>query len=136
LDVLIAHAGARMRRGLAQVVAAQGLRALEAADGGEALEVLLQEQAPRLALVDWDLPGLDGAELCRLVRHYHLAAPPYLILLLAEGSGRDVRPGLEAGANDCLRTPAADEELLARVEFGRRMVELPWGRAEAALAGR
>ena len=106
MDVLIAHAGPRVRSGLLRVTAAQGLRVLETADGREALDMLLRDDAPRLALVDWDLPGLDGAELCRLVRHYHLAAPPYLILMAAEGSGRDVRLGLEAGANDCLRTPA------------------------------
>ena len=135
MDVLIAHAGPRVRSGLMRVTAAQGLRVLQTADGHEALDMLLQDDAPRLALVDWDLPGLDGAELCRLVRHYHLASPPYLILLAAEGSGRDMRVGLEAGADDCLRTPAADDDLRARVEFGRRMVELPWARAEAVLAG-
>lgn len=136
MDVLIAHGSDAARRGLAQALARQDLSLVQAADGEQALDTLLREDAPRLALVEWDLPGIDGPELCRLVRQYHLAAPPYVILLTPADLRRDVTVGLEAGANDCVRTPAHDDELGERVEFGRRMVELPWGRAEAALARR
>jgi DNA-binding response OmpR family regulator len=134
MDVLIAHGSDKARRGLAQLIGAQGLQTLETANAADALDALLCEAPPRMAVIDWDLPGLEGTELCRLVRQYHLAAAPYLVLLATQGHTHDVIVGLEAGANDCVRMPAADDDLRDRIEFGRRMVELPWGRAEAALA--
>src|SRR5665647_964306 len=97
-------------------------------EGMETLELLLQEHAPRLAVVDWDMPGLDGPELCRLVRDYHLDGPPYIVLLAA-GRHPDIEAGFEAGANDCIRTPARAAEIRDRVDAGWRFVQVPWERA-------
>lgn len=127
MEVLIAQGGgasAAMRRALE----GRGYEIVEARDGAEALEMLLADAPPRLALADWDLPGIDGPELCRLVRSYHLALPPYIVLLTPASLQRDVSAGLEAGANDVVRTPVSGSELRARIELGRRVVELPWGR--------
>ena len=131
MQLLIAHKDAAARVALTQAIADGWdgeLDIIESGDGEAALELLLDEDAPRLAVVDWDLPGLDGPELCRLVRDFHLGGPPYVVLL-AESHHADVRPGLEAGANDCIRTPAGAAEIHERVDAGRRFVEVPWGKS-------
>ena len=81
MDVLIAHGGEESRRGLANALAPLGFRITQAADGADALEALLAQEVPRIALVDWDLPRIEGPELCRLVRDFHVEDPPYVILL-------------------------------------------------------
>ena len=131
MDVLIAHSSARARQALAGSLSGQDLTVLEVSDGARALETLMQADPPRLALVEWDLPEIEGPELCRLVRDFHLGRPPYIILVTPPDPPRDITSGLEAGARDFIMTPVAGAELRARVELGRRAVELPWGRPAA-----
>ena len=131
MQLFIAHKDAAARTALARTISDGwdgDLEVIESGEGTEAVEVLLQDDAPRLAVVDWDLPGLDGPELCRLVRDYHLGGPPYIVLLAA-GSHADIETGLEAGANDCIRMPARAAEIRERVDAGRRFVAVPWERA-------
>jgi DNA-binding response OmpR family regulator len=128
VDVLIAHESERSRAALAAALDANDFTFVEAADGSSALELLMQEDPPRLALIDWDLPDVEGPELCRILRDFHLGRPPYVILLTPERPGRDMKSGLVAGASDFVCTPASSGELRARVEFGRHVVESPWGR--------
>jgi DNA-binding response OmpR family regulator len=127
MDVLIAHGSEASRRRLAKTLGGDGVGLVEAAHGDAALNLLMGTGAPRLALIDWDLPGLEGPELCRLLRDFNLGRPPYIILLSHVGRARDVTAGLEAGANDIVLLPVSAKELRARVEYGRRVVELPWG---------
>jgi DNA-binding response OmpR family regulator len=103
---------------------------IESGQGVEALEMLLADDSPAIALVDWDLPECDGPELCRQVRTYREAGPPYIILLAK--SDHSVAEGLEAGANDCVRTPVAADELRARIGVALRFAMLPWARAMGA----
>ena len=134
MDVLIAHGGEASRRSLAKVLLPLGLHLVEATDGAEALGILLAEEAPSIALIDWDLPRVEGPELCRLVRDFHVLHPPYVILLAGSAHGHEVPAGLTAGAHDCVRTPIAAAELQARVEMARRFMELPWGQAASGCA--
>ena len=76
MDVLIAHGGESSRRSLAAALLPLGLRIAEAADGAEAFDALLAEETPSIALVDWDLPRMEGPELCRLVRDFHSGTRP------------------------------------------------------------
>jgi len=127
MQLLIAHGDAASRAALEQATAglkATGFDIIKSAEGMESLELLLGESAPAVAIVDWDLPGLDGAELCRLVRQFHEAGLPHIILLAR--SGHDIAEGLNAGASDCMRTPVNGAELRARVKVGHRMAALPW----------
>jgi CheY-like chemotaxis protein len=132
MQLLIAHKDAAVRAALTRaiVVGRDGdLEVVESGVGTDALELLLQDDSPRLAVVDWDLPELDGPELCRLVRDFHLGGPPYIVLLAAGHHHPDIESALEAGANDCIRTPAPAAEIRERVDAGRRFVEVPWERA-------
>lgn len=127
MEVLIAHGSESSRQALAAALSATSLTPILAADGARALEVLMREEPPRLALIDWDLPDVEGPELCRLLRDFHLGSAPYIILLTPANAPRDVTVGLHAGASDFVLTPVSGAELRARVDYGRRVVELPWG---------
>jgi DNA-binding response OmpR family regulator len=99
----------------------------------ETLDLLLAADASLVAVIDWDLPACEGPELCRLVRAYRRAAPLYIILLARHG--HRLAEGLEAGADDCVRTPAGADELRARLNVGRRFAALPWERVIQAATG-
>ena len=129
MEVLIAHSSEVSRRALEGALAGLDIDFIEASDGARALEVLMRADPPRLALIEWDLSDIEGPELCRLLRDFHLGHAPYVILLTPEAADRDVTAGLVAGASDFVCTPASARELRARVEYGLRVVELPWGRA-------
>jgi len=136
MQLLIAHGNATSRLALRRVAAGllvSDLEVIESGEGIETLEMLLAADSPALAVVDWDLPGCDGPELCRLVRAYREAGPPYMILLAR--SGYRLAEGLEAGADDCVRTPAQGDELQARINVGRRFAALPWERVTQATTG-
>ena len=93
-----------------------------AADGEQAWEILKDGNGPRLALIDWFIPGVDGLELCKRVRAF--PTPPYTYILLLTGNDQpdDVVKGIEAGADDYIRKPFNHRELQARVYAGRRIL--------------
>ena len=130
MRVLIADDDSVSRRGLLGLVQSWGYEVMMAEDGIAALSVLAAPDAPRLALVDWEMPGLYGPDLCRKVREWHAADSPYLILLTSRNSRSDVIAGLDAGADDYLVKPFDPGELRARVHAGARIVELQNGLAE------
>ena len=136
MQLLIAYHDEASRLALKLVAAALpggDFEVIESGEGMETLDVLLAAGTPLVAVVDWDLPGCDGPELCRLVRAYRHAGPPYIILLARDG--HRLAEGLEAGADDCVHTPANADELRARINVGRRFAALPWERAIPAAAG-
>ena len=101
-----------------------------AQSGVEALAMIAQGRYQML-LTDWDMPGMDGVTLCRRVREANLPMYLYILLLTANSSTSEVVAGLEAGADDYLRKPADKSELLARLNAGRRIVELEQSLREA-----
>jgi two-component system cell cycle response regulator len=93
-------------------------------NGQEAARVLSKAGGPRLALIDWMMPGLDGPAVCRAVRGRHDDAYVYMLLLTSKQSSGDVVQGLEAGADDYLTKPCHPAELKARLHTGRRILQL------------
>jgi sigma-B regulation protein RsbU (phosphoserine phosphatase) len=100
-------------------------------DGHEAEAVLLgQDTAPALALIDWEMPGLDGVELCRRIRsrgaNSNGSPAPYTYLILVTGRSDkgEVAAGLAAGADDYVTKPFDVDELHARLMVGQRVVAL------------
>jgi diguanylate cyclase (GGDEF)-like protein len=102
-----------------------------AADGAAAWDILQRDDAPRLVLLDWNMPEMDGIEVCRLIRKGESSNPPYVIMLTGKGEKRDIVQGLDAGANDYICKPYDNDELLARIRVGQRMVELQAALVEA-----
>jgi sigma-B regulation protein RsbU (phosphoserine phosphatase) len=101
-----------------------GFEVAVAHDGTAAWELIIGEQPPALAIVDWMMPGLDGIELCRRIRQIALRAPVYVILLTGRTSRHDLVAGLEAGADDYLTKPFHPDELRARIHVGQRTLNL------------
>jgi diguanylate cyclase (GGDEF)-like protein len=108
---------------LAGVLRKQGHEVLATEDGMQAWDAMQQPDAPSLAILDWEMPGLAGVDVCRRIRAQASDRPPYLILLTSRGEKADVVSGLDAGADDYLAKPFDPGELRARVEVGRRLVE-------------
>jgi diguanylate cyclase (GGDEF)-like protein len=94
------------------------------ADGSAAWAELQKPEAPRLVLLDWNMPGLEGLEVCRRLRMMETTNPSYVILLTGRDSKSEIVQGLEAGANDYIAKPYDNAELLARIRVGQRMLEL------------
>lgn len=129
MKILIAEDDFTSRTMLAAVLTKCGYDVISTSDGEAALAAFNQSDLPQLAVLDWEMPGMDGLEVCRRIRDGHLSNPPYIIILTNRGEKADIISGLEAGANDYLAKPFDPGELRARVEVGRRMVEM-----QAALA--
>lgn len=107
----------------------QGYDVYTAADGRLALQVARRER-PALILLDVMLPGLDGLEVCRILRQ-EMSVPILMLTARAEEVDRVV--GLEVGADDYIAKPFSMRELLARVKAALRRVRLT--REEAGAAG-
>lgn len=101
-----------------------------ACNGLEAWAAMRSPEAPRLVVLDWMMPEMDGLEVCRRIRSVPTDQPPYVIMLTARARTEDIVAGLEAGANDYLAKPCDARELRARVAVGRRVVELQSALAE------
>jgi len=131
MKMLIAEDDFTSRSILTAVLKKWGFDPVVAEDGGAAWDVLQRPDAPRLILLDWNMPGMDGVEICRRMRDNNVPDPPYVILLTARDKKSDIVAGLEAGANDYVAKPYDTEELLARIRVGQRMLEMQSNLLEA-----
>jgi DNA-binding response OmpR family regulator len=95
-----------------------------AATGAEAWEALRAPDRPRLAVLDWEMPGRTGPEVCQMVRGLDLPEPPYLLLLTVRQGTAATVTALESGANDFVTKPYDQAELAARLGVARRMLDL------------
>lgn len=95
-----------------------------ARNGLEAVQILAQNDGPRLVLLDWTMPEMSGLEVCRAIRSGTRKAYIYIALLTSKDSKEDLVAGLEAGADDYLTKPCHPEELRARLRTGRRILHL------------
>lgn len=123
-QVLVAEDDLVTRMMLKATLSDWGLDVIEAEDGHKALEILLQPQPPQLALVDWNMPGKDGLEVCRRLRADSAEPYVYLIILTSMNKAEDVVTGLDSGADDYVVKPYNPAELRVRLQAGDRIVRL------------
>lgn len=95
-----------------------------AKDGFEASRILLSPDAPKLAVLDWMMPGMDGTQLCRDIRQNKPEPYTYILLLTAKRDQDDVIAGLDAGADDYVTKPFYPAELKVRLRTGKRILYL------------
>ena len=112
------------RKLLRSLLAAEGYDVIEASNGMDAFQILQGATGPIVGLIDWEMPGMEGIEVCRQTRAIQDSPPIYLILLTVRDSKQDIVAGLQGGANDYITKPFDKTELLARVSIGRQMVQL------------
>lgn len=110
-----------------------GYRVESVADGKEALKQLQQNDAPQIAILDWEMPEIDGVEVCRRAKERETETPPYVILLTARDSDKDILQGFDAGADDYMTKPFNDNELRARVQVAERLVRTQSSLAESVI---
>jgi DNA-binding response OmpR family regulator len=93
-------------------------------DGLEACRRLLAPGAAPLAILDWNMPGLEGPDVCRQLRASSIRVQPHLVILTARHTSEDLATALQAGADDFLSKPFDRVELMARLHAGMRIVNL------------
>lgn len=94
-----------------------------AGDGRQALAAI-EAECPDFLVTDWEMPHVDGIELCRRVRQLKLPHYVYILFLTVKSASEEMIEALEIGADDFLSKPAAREELVARMRSGARVIEL------------
>jgi DNA-binding response OmpR family regulator len=130
MKILIAEDDPVSRTVLTRMLEKWGHEVVTTFDGRAAWEVLEREDAPKVAILDWMMPEMDGLDVCRHVRTLDRPEPTYLILLTAKDQIGDIVEGLDSGANDYLIKPYDWRELQSRLRVGERMVLLQHDLAE------
>jgi diguanylate cyclase (GGDEF)-like protein len=124
MKILIADDNAVSRRMMEALLVQWGYEVVLADDGSQAWESLQSQAPPRLALLDWMMPGMSGPEICRETRKQIGRSYTYLVLITAREEKQDIIVGLEAGADDYLTKPVYPDELRARLRTGLRILDL------------
>jgi len=124
MKILIAEDDPAYCQLLKDVLVMWGYDVVVARNGDEALQALMTEDAPQLAILDWMMPGLEGVEVCRRIRKDAKDYYTYIILLTSLQRDEDLVIGMEAGADDYIFKPFKLNELRVRLRAGRRIIEL------------
>lgn len=124
MKVLVAEDDLTSRTIITAILKKWGYGVEVATDGHQALEMLNKPGAPKLALLDWSMPGLSGIEVCEKLRKDHRNDTVYIIILTSKGEKENIVKGLDSGANDYIVKPYNNDELHARIKVGRRMIEI------------
>lgn len=124
MKILIADDEVMSRKMLQRTLERAGYEVTAVENGRLAAEQLCPVDGPRLALLDWVMPELDGPGVCREVRKRKQQLYVYMILLTSREAKEDVVAGLESGADDYLTKPFDIEELKARLRTGLRILHL------------
>jgi diguanylate cyclase (GGDEF)-like protein len=122
--ILVAEDEITFRHMLKTFLSKWGYQVVVVSNGLEAWKVLQGENRPRLAILDWMMPNMDGVEICRAIRERKPDPYIYLLLLTSRDQKQDVVEGIEAGADDYLIKPFDPQELRARIHAGERIIEL------------
>src|SRR3954447_16129745 len=134
MKVLIAEDDPISRRLLEKILTKWGYEITLAFDGTQAWNLLQSQNTsadknmnggtPRLAIMDWMMPGMDGLDVCRKVREQVDCPYVYILLLTARSEQKDFLEGMEAGADDYITKPFDVSELKVRLRAGRRLLDL------------
>lgn len=124
MRILIAEDSGPSRLVLERSLANWGYEVVSCKDGTCAWESLQSESAPRLAILDWMMPGYSGPEICRMLRQKAPEPYTYILLLTSKSQKEDLIEGMEAGADDYLTKPFDTHELRARLRAGIRILNL------------
>ncbi len=108
-----------------------GYRVESVTNGVEAWNALQKKDGPQIAILDWEMPELDGVEVCSRLKEIDVENPTYVILLTSRDSNTDIVRGFDAGADDYMTKPFNDNELRARVRVAERLVRTQFSLTES-----
>jgi len=124
MRILVAEDGKVERLRLEKILSEWGFDVESFRDGDKALERLSEPNPPRLCILDWVMPGIEGTELCRRIRETFPEESFYLIILTARQGVDNVIEGLSSGADDYVTKPFVSRELRQRLDVGVRVLGL------------
>lgn len=124
MRILIADDDPMSRRLLQKTLERDGYEVTAVENGRLAADLLCTSDGPRIALLDWVMPELDGPGVCREVRQNKQHSYTYMVLLTSKEAKEDVIAGLQSGADDYLTKPFNSEEMKARLRTGLRILNL------------
>ncbi len=123
--ILIADDENTTRKLLESLLLKNGYEVLSFDNGASAFKILKEQDGPKLAILDWIMPGLQGIDICRKIRALKFEVIPYLIMLTASmKEKKDIIETFRSGANDFIEKPFNANELLGRVKIGEDMINL------------
>ena len=126
MRILIAEDDVTSRLILENMLTKWGYDVVSATDGNDAWKKLQEEDSPKLVILDWMMPGMEGIEICRKIRKNSKSEDQYtyVTLLTAKESKENIVTGMDAGADDYITKPFDMHELRVRVRAGQRIVQL------------
>jgi serine/threonine protein kinase len=124
MKILIAEDNPLWRAMLTRNFEIWGHEPVVAEDGTQAWEILRRDDSPRLAILDWQMPGIDGIEVCRRVKRDPTHPFIYIVMLTSRDAREDMVAGLDAGADDYLTKPIEPTVLRSRIAAAERIVKL------------
>jgi CheY-like chemotaxis protein len=124
MNVLVAEHEMMCQSFLCNALSVRGLQPILAVNGERAWSILQERDAPRLAIIDFHLPAMNGIEICRSLRARHDAFYTYLLLLVPNSYRLDHLLALESGADDCLAKPFNQDELGVRLAIAGRILNI------------
>ncbi len=122
--VLVAEDNPVVRKGLVNFLRKWGYEPIEAENGDKAWHHIESDPSIRLAIVDWNLPGISGMQVCQRLRIRKDAPYVYAIMFSSRDSKEEQLLALDGGADDYLVKPCKPSELRARLGVGRRIMEM------------
>lgn len=131
MNVLLADDDPTMRLLLAGMLERGGhVVTVAAADGQAAWDAYVAAPAPMLIL-DWEMPRMDGLELCRKIRSSECGDEPFILVITARDTTEDLTAVLDAGADDYMSKPVTPDNLLARLRIAERRIAVNSARRTA-----
>jgi two-component system cell cycle response regulator len=124
MNVLIADDEPVSRRLLEILLNKWGYDVTVASSGDEAWQLLKPNGHPKIAILDWMMPGMDGVQVCQKIRQCKNGSPTFVLLLTAKQEKEDMDGGFRAGADDYLAKPFVAQELKARLRAAKRIIDL------------
>ncbi len=124
MRILVADDDPIIRKQLEIALSKHGYKTLNCINGTEAWKIIQSDKCPDIMILDWNMPGIGGLELCEKVKLLNREPQPYVLLLTAKDETKDVIKGLDSGADDYVRKPFFPEELRARLKVGVRSIDL------------
>jgi two-component system cell cycle response regulator len=121
--ILLAEDDPISRRLFEKILVKEGFAVTTVENGRKALDLIREHFFP-IVLTDWQMPEMEGPELCRAIRDENPDRYVFIVMLTSKGSKDDIISGLSAGADDYLTKPTHNAELVARIKTGIRILEL------------